>query len=186
MENEFKAIITFLENVEPLKKTTRTAWASTGEQESTAEHSWRLALLVACLAPTFHEINLSDALEMALVHDLAETLTGDISAATLPDHATKDEAELAAFKQLIAPLPDNVASHFLELFIVYEKNESPVAHLIKALDKAETIIQHNQGKNPPDFDYAFNLTYGQKFFSDPRLKEFRKLIDEDTEKSVNK
>ena len=38
------------------------------------------------------------------------------------------------------------------------------AHLVKALDKAETIIQHNQGINPPDFDYKFNLQYGSAYF----------------------
>ena len=40
----------------------------------------------------------------------------------------------------------------------YNEESTPEAKLIKALDKAETIIQHNQGKNPPDFDYEFNLS----------------------------
>ena len=57
----------------------------------------------------------------------------------------------------------------------------PEAHLVKALDKAETILQHNQGKNPPDFDYAFNLTYGASYFKgDPRLEELRSILDAET------
>ena len=52
----------------------------------------------------------------------------------------------------------------------------------EALDKAETIIQHNQGKNPPDFDYEFNLEYGKKYFQeDEKLLRLREKIDEDTE-----
>ena len=55
------------------------------------------------------------------------------------------------------------------------------AILEKALDKAETILQHNQGKNPPDFDYGFNLEYGKPYFSfHPLLKELRSLLDAQT------
>ena len=35
----------------------------------------------------------------------------------------------------------------MALWQEYNDNSSPEAHLVKALDKAETIIQHNQGKN---------------------------------------
>ena len=52
---------------------------------------------------------------------------------------------------------------------------------MKALDKAETIIQHNQGSNPPEFDYEFNLGYGKKYFrDDPLLSQLREAIDADT------
>ena len=183
MNPDFLNIISFLQNIEPLKKTVRTAWTQTGQQETTAEHSWRLAVLVMCLTPYFPEVNATTALEMALVHDLAEAVTGDTSAATKPDHTTKEKDERAAFAQLIAPLPADLAAHFTELFAAYLTNATPEAHLVKALDKAETIIQHNQGANPPDFDYRFNLTYGQKFFTDERLAAFRKIIDTETQKN---
>ena len=57
------------------------------------------------------------------------------------------------------------------------RNTTEEARLVKALDKAETILQHNQGKNPPDFDYGFNLEYGKPYFSfHPLLKELRSLL----------
>lgn len=37
----------FMKTAESLKSVTRTAWTSEGRRESTAEHSWRLALMVA-------------------------------------------------------------------------------------------------------------------------------------------
>ena len=44
------------------------------------------------------------------------------------------------------------------------------AKLAKGLDKLETILQHTQGKNPADFDYAFNLAYGRRYTAeDPVL-----------------
>jgi CDGSH-type Zn-finger protein len=49
------------------------------------------------------------------------------------------------------------------------------------LDKAETILQHNQGANPADFDYEFNLTYGAEWFRDDALlRRLRRLLDAET------
>jgi putative hydrolase of HD superfamily len=49
------------------------------------------------------------------------------------------------------------------------------------LDKLETILQHTQGKNPPGFDYRFNLSYGREHTADPPLiAELRRLLDEAT------
>lgn len=39
----------FIRTVEGIKSVTRTAWTKTGRQESTAEHSFRLALLALTL-----------------------------------------------------------------------------------------------------------------------------------------
>ena len=53
------------------------------------------------------------------------------------------------------------------------------------MDKLETIVQHNQGKNPDDFDYEFNLQYGLQYFEDNgKLKLMRNIIDEDTKLSI--
>lgn len=69
----------------------------------------------------------------------------------------------------------------MDIWIKYNDNSTPEAKLVKALDKAETIIQHNQGNNPSDFNYQFNLKYGKEYFeSDDRLKLLRSLIDEKT------
>ena len=55
----------------------------------------------------------------------------------------------------------------------------------EALDKAETILQHNQGANPEGFDYAFNLGYGAAWFGgDALLSELRRLLDEETARHI--
>ncbi|WP_071131165.1 HD domain-containing protein [Enterococcus timonensis] len=178
------AILDFLQLVEPLKKTLRTAWDHDGRQETTAEHSWRLALMTACFLPQFPEVDGQKALVMALIHDLAESVTGDISAASLPDKKMKDQEENQVFEQITNALPLEMQKKFREIFAEYQTNSSPEAHLIKALDKAETILQHNQGKNPENFDYEFNLNYGKKFFADSRLQPLRELLDEQTKENL--
>lgn len=63
----------------------------------------------------------------------------------------------------------------------YSQGITPEARFVKALDKAETIIQHSQGRNPAGFDYGFNLEYGKEYFEqDERLEALRSLIDAET------
>jgi 5'-deoxynucleotidase YfbR-like HD superfamily hydrolase len=64
----------------------------------------------------------------------------------------------------------------------YEAAASPEAKLAKALDKLETILQHTQGRNPPDFDYRFNLGYGREHTAGPPLiAAIRAVLDRATE-----
>ena len=63
----------------------------------------------------------------------------------------------------------------------YDDANSLEAKVIKGLDKLETILQHTQGKNPADFDYRFNLDYGQKWMGvHPLMGVLRGLVDEKT------
>jgi putative hydrolase of HD superfamily len=69
----------------------------------------------------------------------------------------------------------------IELWDEYEAASSPEAKLAKGLDKLETILQHTQGKNPADFDYAFNLAYGREYTAtDPVMAALRERLDEET------
>lgn len=172
--------IAFIKQAEGLKSVLREAWTETGRRESTAEHSWRLALMAAVLAPSF-EADLERTLLLCLVHDLGELYMGDISAASRPDERTKHEAEERDVKKVVSILPEEQETFFLKLWQEYNECLTPEARLVKALDKAETLLQHIQGKNPPDFDYAFNLEYGKQYFEgNPVLEELRELLDEGT------
>lgn len=43
----------------------------------------------------------------------------------------------------------------------------------------------NQGANPADFDYAFNLTYGSGYFrDDDLLRDLRRLLDDETRRHI--
>lgn len=171
----------FIRTVEGIKSVTRTAWTKTGRQESTAEHSFRLALLSLTLIDEFPELDTKKVLSMCLIHDLGELYTGDIPAISNTDPLAKFKQEYLDICRIFQILPEPKRSEFLSLWKEYNNCSTPEAHLVKALDKAETILQHNQGKNPPDFDYAFNLTYGASYFKgDPRLEELRSILDAET------
>ena len=177
----------FMREAERLKNVLRSAHTSTGRRESTAEHTWRLALLALVLADEKPELDLQRVLAMCLVHDLGEAYEGDIPAVEQSDPAVKAAAERSAMERLTPLLPDEAAARIRALWEEYEACATPEARWVKALDKAETILQHNQGANPADFDYGFNLTYGAEWFRDDALlRELRRLLDAETARHVRR
>ena len=176
------ALLEFLRSAERLKRTHRSAYTSLGERESVAEHSWRLCLMAMTFHPSFPEADLSRLLRICIVHDLGEAIGGDIPAPLQSASAGKAGQERADFETLIAPLPDAQRADFLSLWDEYEEAQSVEAKLAKALDKLETIMQHNQGANPPGFDYRFNLAYGRRHTDAvPLLADVRRQLDAETE-----
>jgi putative hydrolase of HD superfamily len=183
-DTDLDGILQFMRSAERMKTMTRTSWTSTGKQESVAEHTWRLAMLALVLEHEFPEIDMGQLLRMCIVHDLGEAVGGDISATLQPPEgkATQERMDLV---QLIEPLPSRTQEALLALWDEYEAGSTPVARVAKALDKLETIMQHNQGANPDTFDYAFNLGYGQRYTTgDPRIEAIREWLDRDTQQRM--
>ena len=84
-------------------------------------------------------------------------------------------------ERLTPLLPAEAAARIRTLWEEYEACATPEARWVKALDKAETILQHNQGANPADFDYEYNLTSGAVWFRDDALlRRLRRLLDAET------
>lgn len=181
MKETIDAYLAFMKETELLKSVLRTAWTRTGEQESTAEHSWHLALFAGIMLEQYPELDAGRTLLMCLLHDMGEIYEGDISAALLPDSSQKYQEEYRAVHKVFSLLPEKQREHFMSVWQEYEDGKTPEAKLVKALDKAETIIQHNIGKNPPNFDYDFNLQYGKPHFTeDALLEKMRSALDEET------
>jgi putative hydrolase of HD superfamily len=186
--SELTGILDFLRAAERLKSTTRTGYTSAGTQESVAEHTWRLCLIAVVLAPAFPDLDFAKLVKICIIHDLGEAIHGDVSAPEQARRAAsglstgKSELERRDLLELLAPLPAALRDEIASLWDEYEAAESPEAKLAKGLDKLETIMQHNQGLNPPDFDYRFNLGYGRKHTADiPLIAQVREILDRETE-----
>ena len=178
---ELDGILTFLRSAERLKTVTRSGWTSVGQPESVAEHTWRLCLMAMLLYGGNDEVDLAHLLKMCLIHDLGEAIGGDTPAPAQTGSGGKADRERADLLLLIEPLSPPLQEEILELWDEYESVGSREAAIAKGLDKLETILQHTQGKNPADFDYAFNLGYGQQYTgADPILEALRRRLDEET------
>jgi putative hydrolase of HD superfamily len=182
-------VLEFLRAAERLKTTTRSAWTSAGRSESVAEHTWRLCLMAMVLAPEVPGIDVARLLKICVIHDLGEAIGGDVPAPEQARRAAtggwtgKAADERRDLMRLLAPLPEELRSEISALWDEYEAAESAEAKLAKALDKLETILQHTQGDNPPDFDYRFNLGYGRQHTEGPPLiVRLREVLDRETER----
>jgi putative hydrolases of HD superfamily len=179
--DELDGLLSFLRAAERLKTVTRSGWTSAGKQESVAEHTWRLCLMAMLLYGSTPGIDLARLLKMCLIHDLGEAIRGDVPAPAQTAGGSKAHLERADLLELTTPLPPALRHEILQLWDEYEAVDSPEAKLAKGLDKLETILQHNQGKNPAHFDYAFNLDYGQRYTAaDPVMAAIRARLDEET------
>jgi putative hydrolase of HD superfamily len=186
-QTELAGLLDFLRAAESLKTVTRSGYTSAGLPESVAEHTWRLSLMALLLAPEFLDVDFARLVKICLVHDLGEAVRGDIPApeqarrlaAGAGGKATDERRDLVS---LLESLPARSRAEITALWDEYEAAQSPEAKLAKALDKLETILQHTQGRNPPDFDYRFNLGYGREHTASPPLiAALREVLDRATE-----
>ena len=187
-DEQLTGILDFLRAAEALKVNTRSAWTSGGRQESVAEHTWRLCLMAMVLAPSVPDVDFARLVRICIVHDLGEAIGGDVPAPEQARRKSSGEAHKAADErrdlvQLVAPLPTELRDEIIALWDEYEAAATPEARLAKALDKLETILQHTQGRNPPEFDYRFNLAYGREHTAGPPvIAALREILDRETER----
>jgi putative hydrolase of HD superfamily len=183
--DEIKRRLDFVREAERLKDVVRNSYTSQGRRESTAEHTWRLCLMAMVFQGELRDLDFLKVLKICILHDLGEAIHGDVPAvaqAGMPDKGSRERVDLL---QLMSSLPPEIRAEFLALWDEYENASSPEGRAVKALDKIETLIQHNQGRNAPDFDYAFNLTYGRKHTDGRDLfRQIRDAVDEETRKRM--
>lgn len=131
-----------------LKDERRTGWQLRGvdDPESVAAHSWGVAYLVVAFGDRFRDelpgVDLDRALRLAVVHDAAEALTGDV--ATRADETADPidrEAKAAAEREAMATLADPLPARIADAFATYEARETPEAVLVKECDLLDTCVQ---------------------------------------------
>jgi putative hydrolases of HD superfamily len=165
-------MVRFLHVAGRLKRVRRTGWLDRGippEQcESVADHTFRVTLL-AWLASLDPQTGLDPGrvMRLALAHDLAEALAGDVppydpdALAAMPSGeraafldqrherakdrtASKREAERAAFARMIAGLTGPVREELESLWQELDARSTPEARFVKEADRIETYLQSRE------------------------------------------
>jgi putative hydrolase of HD superfamily len=140
MENQTQALqaaLQFLENIDALKTTYRKCLVMTGErEESTAEHSFSLAMAVLCMCSFSNQpIDVVKTVKMALFHDLAEALLGDTFHYDKNPQASEN-SEGEALKQLLKPLSGTgLHDEVYDLWNEFENGSGPEAVFLRGLDR---------------------------------------------------
>jgi 5'-deoxynucleotidase len=164
-------LVRFLHRAGQLKRVPRTGWVDRGvpaaETESVADHTYRVVLLAWLAAAGEPGLDRDRVLKLALLHDLAEAVTGDVppydpdeliaaddgSRAAILNRrhvrsdtraAAKRAAEAVAMADLLVDFPAALAAELSDLWQELEVGASPEARFVKQADKLETYLQSRE------------------------------------------
>lgn len=109
------------------------------DPESVTEHSWHVLFMVWALGARLPGLDLGRAVELALVHDVAEVRIGDLprTAGRYFPAGAKLAAEAAAQDELLAPLGERAR----RLRAEYEEGATLEARLVKGCDKLQLMVK---------------------------------------------
>lgn len=160
--------LAFVQIIRLLKTQKRTGWVDRKIPEHKAEtisdHMYRMSI-IAMMVPN-RDINLDKCVKIALIHDIAESLVGDITPFGGVPKQEKHRRELATIQYLatiITPYNAQFAKEMVELWLDYEEIRCIEARYVKDIDKYEMIQQA----------WDYEQEYGAKY----DLSEFYKSRD---------
>ncbi|KAI9504377.1 hypothetical protein GGI25_005881 [Coemansia spiralis] len=166
-------VIDFLHTVEQLKRTKRTGWLNNKipNPESIADHMYRLGIMAMLLDDP--QIDKTKCIKMALVHDLAESLVGDIAPSDNVPKEVKYQLEAQGMQKLADTLGNTPAAKEIHaLWIEYENNETEESSFVHDLDKCEMILQALEYEKSDDkkLDEFYECTRG--IFKHPQVQSW--------------
>lgn len=154
------ATLDYLLQAYRLKDEPRAGWVLRGVRggESVADHSWGTALLCLLFADEAG-VPRDEALEIALVHDLAEAETGDApsladeAARPVPAHE-KARREARAMTRLTSSWPGPASRRALARWQAYEARSDEVALFVRDMNLLDMCLQalvyEREGRYGPD------------------------------------
>eukprot|EP00803_Ostreobium_quekettii_P011578 evm.model.scf_875.3 EVM.evm.TU.scf_875.3 scf_875:33738-39044(+) len=159
-----KAAVDFFTLLQQLKTTQRAGWGMRGvnNPESIADHMYRMGMMA--MVAGNDSVDMNRCVKMALVHDVAESIVGDITPYDGVSKEEKREREAAAMETIknMLGVHTSVAEEVGSLWREYESGSSPEALLVKDLDKLEMIQQAHEyeGQQGKDLSEFFESTKG--------------------------
>ncbi|MCB0076531.1 MAG: HD domain-containing protein [Anaerolineales bacterium] len=165
-----------------LRRVPRMGWLERGvgpcDAESVAEHGFGVAFWAMLIADQASPpVDMGHVLRLALLHDLAEAILGDISAtsAALLGSAAKRAAERRALDVILQGLP--LQASYVEAWEEYNAAESIEARIVKDADRLDLLLtalryeaSGQQGLN--DF---WDRSHPDQFYTDVGRDLFRAL-----------
>lgn len=137
-------LVRFLHLANQLKDVRRTGWVRCGvhDAESVADHAWGVSLLALLLAPP--GLDRHRLLALAVAHDLAETITGDITPHDDIPIADKRAREQVAMEHLAGLLNKDELTALWREYADHTTAESRFIHELDALEMAGQAISYER------------------------------------------
>lgn len=135
--------VDFVKEIEKLKTVTRFNRTLDGRFENSAEHSWQVALVANLFQDYFPEkLDIGKVTLMLLLHDLGEIYAGDTWVYDTTGKAVSHDKEYLSLQKSLAVLPIIQGEKFTELWLEFEKGNSPEARYARIIDALVPLINH--------------------------------------------
>lgn len=177
--------LSFFHLLERLKTTKRAGWRRFGidNGESISDHMYRMSILtMTAPSSVTSKLDIPRCTRMALVHDMAEALVGDI---TPVDNVTKEEKSRRESETM-----DYICTKLLgkfngglngqdirKLWQEYEDSETPESLFVHDIDKIELLLQMNEYErsHPPPTDLG-EFTWVATKIQSPEVKAWAQHV----------
>ncbi|MCL2065596.1 MAG: HD domain-containing protein [Candidatus Cloacimonetes bacterium] len=150
-------ILTFYDYLHKLKHLRRRGWLLRGvaeiDCENVAGHIFSMSWLAISLLKDFPDLDVAKVLKMCLVHDLGESIIGDITTVDGVSEKDKFLREFDAIKQIFSFQGDtlknkdkeiiNIAhcDDWINLWHEFESKETPESIFVNDIDKLDLLLQ---------------------------------------------
>lgn len=178
----YHGLSTLFHKVGKLKSTKRSGWVrhKVRDPESVADHSYRTAFIAMILGDIL-KMDTQKLIKMALIHDLAEAVAGDITPHDGLSKEEKHRKEEMGLRQLLKDVPNG--NVYLDLWNEYEEQKTREAVILKNIDKLEMATQAREYQQVfPDKDLSEFILEADKYIN---TTEIRSLFEEVKEEWKN-
>ena len=148
MDERLKKQISFIMEIDKLKRITRQSYITGAERKETdTDHSWHLAMMCALLSEYANEkIDVLHTMTMVLIHDIVEIDAGDTYAYDAEGLKTQKAREEAAKERIFSLLPPDQKAEFTALFDEFEAYETAEAKFAHSLDNLQPLLLNNSNE----------------------------------------
>lgn len=161
----FQEYLKFVEHVQRLKHLPRRGWVirNINNPEPIAGHMYSMAMMTFLLEdPNIDRIK---CMQLALVHDLAESIVGDITPEDNIPVAEKHRREDEAMKEIVSHLGEDLGKRIYNLYKEYEAKETAEAKFVKELDRFDLVacsdFYEKRDGTPGTLQEFFDITAGK-------------------------
>lgn len=142
--------------------------------ESVANHSFGVCILAYFIIQEFNlKFNMNKVLIMSLIHDVGEIYAEDI---TPKDNINNEEKFKREKKSATRVLSKLSKKNYLEIWLEFEKGETPEAKFVKEIDKLEILLQSKLYEKIGYEKLSESFSKNISKIKDPNLKKILKKI----------
>jgi putative hydrolase of HD superfamily len=163
-----------------LKTTPRSGWVEIGihQPESVADHTFRTSIL-CMIYSDLEGLDQLKLLKMALIHDLPEAITGDLTPSRKTTESKRKEE--TAMKQILGLLPKKQMENYMAVWNEYQECKTKEAKVVRQLEKVEMALQAKEYEEIESAKQSLNrfIKSADKVITWPELRRLLSCILEE-------